>query len=98
LLNQSSLKDKSKLTPYTSVRVNFGREKFLDAITNVNLRRTITKIRLSDHHLDIETGRRLNIAKHPRFCSLCNTGEIGDEFHVLMKCTNFEAEILRKRA
>jgi hypothetical protein len=46
-------------------------------------------------YLNIETGRRLNIAKHLRFCSLCNTCEIGDEFHVLMKCTNFEAEILK---
>ena len=51
----------------------------------------ITRWRLSNHNLHIETGRRTKPAKTPReirTCMLCNV--IEDEDHVVFMCTKFE--------
>ena len=51
-------------------------------------RRQFTKLRISSHHLDVETGRytRPITPRHLRICKNCNLEEIGDEFHFLLKC------------
>ena len=82
----------------TSMKCNFGREKYLSLISNVTVRKAITKIRLSAHNFDIETGRQKNIQRSCRYCSLCNTQNIGDEFHVLFKCTNINVLQIRQIA
>jgi hypothetical protein len=71
------------------LKLNFGRERYLERIKNVNFRKAInTKVRLSAHNFDIEVGKKLNIPRNLRVCSFCNTGEVGDEFHVLLQCFN----------
>ena len=93
----SSLKRKSKLDLYSSLKVNFGREMYLDTVGNLQSRRSITKVRLSDHDFEIEVGRRCNKARDDRICRLCASGEVGTEFHVLMNCTNQRIIELREK-
>ena len=46
----------------------------------------ITKIRLSEHSLFIEVGRRQNIQRENRLCTLCDNKTIEDEFHFILSC------------
>ena len=48
-------------------------------------RQMITKLRVSDHTLEIETGRYKNIPRENRNCKLCKD-EIDDEYHFLLNC------------
>ena len=48
------------------------------------------KFRTSNHKLPIETGRYINIDRSDRYCEFCNSGEVGDEYHVLLECKSHE--------
>jgi hypothetical protein len=41
---------------------------------------------VSDHSLEIETGRYKTITREERICKNCNLNEIGDEYHFFLKC------------
>jgi hypothetical protein len=58
------------------------KEIFLDVIGNFEHRRCLTKLRISAHHLHIETGRYQGIPPHQRLCEQCDSGEVEDEIHV----------------
>ena len=45
--------------------------------------------------VNIERGRKSNIPRHLRFCRACKSSSIGDEFHVLMECTNLYLQNMR---
>ena len=53
---------------------------------------TLLKFRLSNHRLQVETGRRDNIPLEERKCNLCEKNDIGDEFHYLFVCSHFNSE------
>jgi hypothetical protein len=40
--------------------------------------------------LQIERGRYENISREQRFCKLCNTGEVENEYHVSLSCPKYE--------
>jgi hypothetical protein len=42
-------------------KANFGCEKYLSIVQNFNLRRSLTRLRLSAHQLAIEKGRYMGI-------------------------------------
>jgi hypothetical protein len=46
----------------------------------------MARFRLSCHHLAVETGRWQNIHVDDRKCTLCQTGSVQDEHHVLFVC------------
>jgi hypothetical protein len=48
------------------------------------IRRFICKFRLSDHSLEIETGRYKKIPRHLRTCNKCET--LDDEYHFFLNC------------
>ena len=54
-------------------------------IKNTEHRRQVTKFRLSDHKLRIETGRFENISEKNRFCPFC-PNMIENEVHMLLAC------------
>ena len=57
-----------------------------------NIERTlITKLRISNHNLEIEQGRYRGLQVDDRICKLCNK-EIEDETHFLLKCIALEEE------
>ena len=50
---------------------------------------TFAKFRTGNHRFPIEVGRCQNIELAERKCTLCNTGDIGNEMHYLLICPFF---------
>ena len=42
---------------------------------------------MSDHSLEIESGRQTNITREEKICKNCNLNETGDEYYFFLKCT-----------
>ena len=83
---KESIDSSSKCSLYKYICDNFCLQQYLmKPIGSQNLKE-ITKIRLSSHKLYIETGRYNNIERSDRICTYCNSGDIEDEFHFLLKC------------
>ena len=68
-------KDSSKLRSYSLFKDKIGFEEYLKNVKNPETRTKITKFRLSNHTLMIETGRHQKIPKHMRFCHFCKNVE-----------------------
>ena len=60
---------------------------YLRQVTNIRHQITLTKLRLSNHKLAIETGRYVRPYKKPeeRICSICKK-DVEDEIHFLTLC------------
>ena len=76
------------LDNYTKVKSNFGIEKYL-SLLHFPFRRDITRLRISSHKLNIETGRYARIDRVDRLCTKCSHGVLGDEIHFLLECPAF---------
>ena len=87
---------------FKSFKQNILFEKYLALLPQCNLRLSLTKLRLSDHRLMIESGRRCK-PKTPlqeRICPLCNDGSsksIEDEVHFLFSCNWEKYKQLREK-
>ena len=79
---------------YRMFKTKFCFERYL-VILDGALRRNILKFRFSNHKLPIHSQRFLNIPRDERVCELCETGELGDEFHYLFNCK--DERIMRER-
>lgn len=90
----SSLQNSSKGRNYALIKSNINIEPYLFTLPS-NLRNSITKFRLSNHKLPVETGRWSNIPLQERTCILCDGNNIGDEIHYILRCTYFTE--LRKK-
>ena len=75
----------SKLRTYALFKTKPGIEKYLIDIKNVSIRQEVTKFRLSNHRLAIETGRYDGLQPDKRFCPFC-PDEVENEAHFLFKC------------
>jgi hypothetical protein len=51
-------------------------ENYLLFFSNFKMRQLFTKFRVSDHSLEIESGRYKNITREERICKNCNLNEI----------------------
>ena len=49
----------------------------------------MSRLRCSAHHLEIEQGRWSKTPISERVCKICNSGDIGNEFHAVMNCKVF---------
>ena len=58
----------------------FKISSYLDFIRNSASRKDLVKIRISNHKLRIKTGRYNQTSRNDRFCPICNSGIIEDEF------------------
>ena len=65
---------------------NFTLQYYLRKPIEHIYKRYITSFRISSHYLLIEIGRHRNVHRRNRTCQICNTGEIEDEFHFILKC------------
>ena len=79
--------DSSKLRTYATFKTEIGMEKYLVDVRNFSIRSHVTKFRLSNHRLAIETGRHTTpkTPKEQRFCQFC-PGKVEDEYHFLFDC------------
>ena len=80
---------------YSIFKKSFGIENYVLRLPE-SCRIWITKMRTSNLHLPIETGRWANIPRQDRICTLCNEN-IGDEFHILFRCKNQNIITLREK-
>ncbi len=81
-----------------SVCINYRIFKIDPCIENYlklseKLRIPLTKFRCGNHRLPVSAHRfEKNI---PDVCTLCNSGDVGDEFHTLLKCSELKNDRLK---
>ncbi len=80
----STLDDSSKLFLYSKLKTEIRMEDYLSDLKNFNSRKILTKLRLSDHNLEIEVGRYKKIPREQRLCKTCNI--LDDEYHFFLNC------------
>ncbi len=86
----------NKLRTYAIFKKTFNYEKYLDFTTDYKKRKFITKLRISAHKLEIESGRyqnkkkgRVQVPAKDRLCKFCSSNQVEDEKHVVMYCKNY---------
>ena len=79
----------SRLEFYNTIKDDLKFEEYLN-IPDFHIRKAITKIRCSDHVLEIEKGRHLKIPRADRICKLCNKNSIESEVHFLTECDYYD--------
>ena len=84
---QNDLTESSKCSTYRLYKETQNFENYLLNVPT-NLCRYLIKFRASNHKLPIERGRYTYIEQHRRYCDMCEQEELGDEFHLLFKCSN----------
>ena len=84
----SDISNSTKGLSYSLFKEKFEFEKYLDILCDKD-RSIFCKFRTVNHRLPIETGRWFGIDRQIRYCNLCQTQELGDEFHYLLSCRFF---------
>ena len=87
MMNERTQIKKNKLRTFRKFKLPHDYENYLTNVRNINHRVAITKLRLGNHELPIETGRYVKPYQLPdqRICPLCKTGLEGEE-HFFMNC------------
>ena len=78
-----------KLQFYSIFKTYHKISSYLNLIRNLTNREDLVKIRRSNHKLVIETGRYNQTPHNDRFCPVCFSGIIEDEFHFLLHCPKY---------
>ena len=92
ILWKNKLKTCTRGIYYLNFKQNIFYEKYLDHVSMRKTRIVLSKLRLSDHKLVIDQGRKTKpkTPKSDRICPLCNNGvnkTIEDEVHFLFNCS-----------
>lgn len=85
---KSKIQTSEKLIVYKTI-IDSSPAEYLDMINNCNYRKSVTKLRICAHRLEIETGRYKNIQRIHRTCKFCDTDAIEDEVHFICTCPAF---------
>ena len=88
----------SKLRTYSTLKHNIVFEEYLISVKNVSNRIALTKFKLSNHTLMMETGRHENIHQTKRRCPF-RPEDIENELHFMTKCpiySNLRLSLLEK--
>ena len=85
-------KNTHKLSFYSSLKENYQPESYFDVLQNKEIRKQLTKFRISNHKLMIETGRyqHSKLPADVRFCPVCATSEIENEEHFIINCKKYD--------
>ena len=81
----------TKSSFYKIIKHDFCFEEYLD-ILPFKSRITLTKFRVTNHALPIEVGRWENTERENRHCPFCAGNVLGDEFHYLFECHQFQTD------
>ena len=81
---------------YSTIKRDFGLEKYQSVLSKAD-RLIYCKFRCANFKLPIEVGRWRNISYENRYCSLCDSLDVGNEYHYLFICKNHELVNLRKK-
>ena len=80
-----TLLNQPKMETYILFKSVFQYELYLD-ILNDHQRRFLSKLRLSSHNLEIETGRYMGLERADRTCKCCNLNMCESEYQFLLCC------------
>ena len=88
---EEETKSQSRLECYLALERDYKLAEYLSTVRDRKQRQILTKYRLSDHQLAIETGRHKKSwqPKENRICGHCSTGEVETEMHFLLQCETF---------
>ena len=95
VFNDEGSENGNKLRTYRTLKSDFEFEPYLHNHKDINMRKNITKLRISAHDLMIEQGhyhrpKKLEIPQ--RICTHCSQGAVEDEKHVIMTCPRYTKE------
>ena len=78
----------NKLRTYRLFKNSFRMESYLVEIKSLKIKKSLTKLRVGSHNLQIEKGRHSIPYKEPceRICKYCANKDIEDEKHFIMSC------------
>ncbi len=86
----------NKLRTYALFKDTFNYEDYLDFTVDYKKRKNVTKLRISAHKLEIESGRyqnhkkgKVRVQAKDRVCKFCSSSQVEDEKHVVMYCNNY---------
>ena len=87
------IKTFSKMDTYCLLKQRFGFENYIRDVNIRTHRIILSKMRISNHRLAIETGRFSKTPRNDRLCLFCkannNFSEVEDEQHVLLRCSRY---------
>ena len=83
--------DKSSCLNYRLFKQEHIFEKYLEILDPIN-RISFIRFRCGNSKIPIVLGRYNNRPIEESVCNLCNSGDVGDEFHYIMKCKFFETD------
>jgi hypothetical protein len=84
---RQDLESKSSCDFYRNFKQTFILESYLVS-RNAKGRKAICQFRTSNNKLPKITGRYRNIPRHERHCTACDKKVLGDEYHLLIECSN----------
>ena len=79
----------TRLEFYQKLKNKFAPSKYID-IHSFKMRKTIAKVRCSNHCLEIEKGRHRNVSREDRTCNMCKDKVVEDEEHFLTECKPYK--------
>ena len=79
-----------KLEIYSMVKECFQCAPYLINNCDFKSRQALSRLRTSSHNLRIEVGRYLGQRRDQRICTICQNGDYEDEFHFIMKCSEYK--------
>ena len=92
---RDSLQNMSSCDVYINFKTSFVFEKYLVSLTP-QLTKTFCAFRLNNTRLPKVVGRYTKTPRDQRYCNLCCNGNFfGDEFHLLLECSNTLISFLR---
>lgn len=80
-----NLQESNKLYLYKFLKIDHSKLEYYLNHPNFEIRKLLTKFRISDHPLLIETGRYRKLPREERTCIKCKN-EIDDECHFFLHC------------
>ena len=86
--NKITNEDIPRLEVYKLINSEFTTAKHLEL--SFPIRKIISKIRCSNHPLEIEKGRHSKTPREERFCKNCQDGTVETESHFLLNCSTYQ--------
>ena len=91
---KSRIQETSKGKFFTDIKKDISFEPYLSSALTCGERIVITKLRTSDHDLEIEKGRRHIpvIPRENKLCKFCDNNQIEEEIHFIFECILYEPQ------
>ena len=84
---QNEISDMSSCKTYNTYKREYCLEKYIIELKK-SARIIISKFRCNNTQLPIVTGRYKDTPRHNRKCPLCSDNALGDEYHLVLECSN----------